>query len=803
MFPASNLFSSQDRVPVEMMELTQEQQKIVCHESGHSRVSAVAGSGKTTTMVERVGFLLKKGILAQHIMVLMFNRSARNSFEHALNTRFSRQLGKLPEIRTFHSLGMRLVQSFTKRGALPGCRLVTDDHTFEMMAKRVVTQVYQEQGGGAGEVRYLSPEDIEEFIEFIELVKASAKDQVEVFAESGLPKRLAFFPKAFEAFELLRQGEQVRFFSDLISDPLCAMNNDEELVSWVENRVDHIIVDEYQDINEVQQQLLKIVAGSRAEVMVVGDVDQCIYEWRGAKPDYIVSRFQQDFKSPDTYKLSYTFRYGHQLSLAANHVIDKNRKRDDKLCVSHCSNAKTTLETALEDAGNPVVSAVQKWQSQGRLLGDAVVLVRLFAAAVPVELALLEAGIPYRLEGGNNIFQCHEILALCGYLSLVSGDFMKMDHPVQHQHLISMLSQPHPGLGKVEFDRLVETLLTDMSSASSLLSEWSEHDFPHFIKKRLADSAQTWSWLLETDGDQVAAPLLRRLVEKLKLYEFYHNFSARAANAENRVKTCEAFIEFAASKNLTVRTLLDRLDDYRADLLQREEAGGSGDDRDRLLITSIHRAKGLEWPLVILPGLNEGTFPFYKENGKFEDVEDERRLFYVAITRAVEQLVCCHPNDTSLNDAIKRKSSSQTTSCGTASRFLYEANFGLSTELGRLLDREGTLGSAESREKNSVKAADVSVAGRYLKAVGNNSVDLIETSDKKKSAVSCQDDFANQATTYLALHQITGGMTVFHPKFGRGKVSEIQDRKQGRIKVVFDDAGEMILLVSYAKLTTG
>ena len=117
-----------------------------------------------------------------------------------------------------------------------------------------------------------------------------------------------------------------------------AMLADDELAAWVADRVEHIIVDEYQDINEAQQQLLKILAGKRARVMVVGDVDQCIYEWRGARPEYITSRFQLDFPKPDNYQLSYTFRYGHQLSLAANHLIAGNRKRDQKLCISHETN---------------------------------------------------------------------------------------------------------------------------------------------------------------------------------------------------------------------------------------------------------------------------------------------------------------------------------------------------------------------------------------------------------------------------------------------------------------------------------
>jgi DNA helicase-2/ATP-dependent DNA helicase PcrA len=147
-------------------------------------------------------------------------------------------------------------------------------------------------------------------------------------------------------------------------------------------------------------------------------VDQCIYEWRGARPEYITTRFQVDFPNPENYQLSYTFRYGHQLSLAANHLISGNRKRDQKLCISHQTTPKTTITCLEEQKKHPVVPVLSRWCEQGRSLREAVVLVRLFAQSVPVELALLEAGIPYRLEGNAQVFDCPEVLALTGYLKL-------------------------------------------------------------------------------------------------------------------------------------------------------------------------------------------------------------------------------------------------------------------------------------------------------------------------------------------------------------------------------------------------
>ncbi len=441
------------------MNLTEEQQRIINHSGGHARVSAVAGSGKTTTMVERIGHLLRQGAVADQLLVLMFNKSARDSFAESM-TRNLGDLGcRLPEVRTFHSLGLRLVNSFTKRGALPAFRLVTEDYLLERLARQVVNEMYKEEHADEG---WPSGEEVEEFLTFLDRVKGTVLGAEEVLAGSGLPARYGYFVRAFELFEKVRHEQKIRFYADLIHEPLMAMRADQGLAAWVADRVEHIIVDEYQDINEAQQQLLKILAGRRAKVMVVGDVDQCIYEWRGAQPEYITSRFQKDFPGPANYLLSYTFRYGHGLSLAANHLIANNRKRDRKFCVSHAVTPHTGI-SCLEEQDkftgkhhnklqHPVLAVLSEWQGQGRTLAEAVVLVRLFAQSVPVELALLEAGIPYRLEGNNQVFDCPEILALTGYLQLVTGTLDGDDLPTRTATLLAMLSQPHMGLKREELE---------------------------------------------------------------------------------------------------------------------------------------------------------------------------------------------------------------------------------------------------------------------------------------------------------------------------------------------------------------
>ncbi len=758
------------------MNLTDEQLRIINHSGRHARVSAVAGSGKTTTMVARVGHLLQQGVDANQIMVLMFNKSARDSFALAMQNRLSSAAAQLPEVRTFHSLGMRLVNSFTRRGALPGYNLVTEEYVQEKLARQVANEVYRQEQENEG---WLAGDEVEEFLAFIDLVKSAIAGAAEIFKKLDLSPRYSYFIRAYELFEKVRKERRIRFFADLIHEPLVAMLEDSELASWVTDRVDHIIVDEYQDINESQQQLLKILAGNRARVMVVGDVDQCIYEWRGARPEYITTRFQLDFPKPENYQLSYTFRYGHQLSLAANHLIAGNRKRDQKLCISHESNVKTVITCLEEQKKHPAVSVILDWRQQNRSLRDAVILVRLFAQSVPVELALLEAGIPYRLEGNAQVFDCPEILALTGYLKIVLGTMAEDNQQMREQMFTAMLSQPHLGIKREEMALLVQSIAENPHAAVDLLHNWSNSELPPFIQKRIEETATNWRWLAECSYSGRADVLLKQIVQKLKLYDFYHNFSARSATAENRVKTCQAFIDFAAAQKLSVRQLLVKIAEFKK----------TGDEptAEALLITSVHRSKGLEWPLVILPGLEEGSFPFYREReGKTDDLEDERRLFYVAMTRAIEQVVCIHPVDAEFKRCVVKCCGKIPGEMVRASRFLYEANPGLSVSLGEMLSRD--------EEDRTLTADDTTIAKQYLEAVGAK-VHLSEEIKKEKEQ-------GKPTGKILEIQEIAEGLRVWHRIFGAGTVVAVKDRKQGRLTVLFEEHGEMILLATYARLQT-
>lgn len=765
------------------MNLTEEQQLIVAHNGGHAKVSAVAGSGKTTTMVARVRHLLEQGVAANRIMVLMFNRSARDSFSAKLNAAL-KPLGLFPpEVRTFHSLGLRLVQSFCKRGSLAARTLLTADYQLEQLAKEAVKQAMEQDDDSRN---WLAKDAMEGFLNFIDLVKANTRPPAALFDELGLDDSLSYFIHAFEVFEQIRNQQRVRFYADLIYEPVMAILADPALAQWVGNHVDHIIVDEYQDINEVQQQLLKAIAGSLAKVMVVGDVDQCIYEWRGARPEYIIDRFQHDFPNPATYTLSYTFRFGHQLSLAANHLIHNNHLRDRKLCRSFPGSRETQLHCVIDEHPHPIIGIVGDWQKQGRTLREAAALVRIFAMSVPLELALLEAAIPYRLLGHERVFECPEIMALTGFLMLCHGG-----SNLPPEMITAMLANPHLGLKRDSLDALARDIASSSDQAPELILSRINRDTPPFLQRQIEERAIAWREIQQLPKSSKAHDILSVIINKTGLFDFYHSFSSRLSQADNRIKTCQAYVSFAQRLNLPIDQFLDQIDHLHHQSAEPAE--------ESLLITSIHRAKGLEWPLVIIPGLTDGSFPMIEDTSELalSNPEDERRLFYVAMTRARERLFFIHPQDPRLlrqqQAGASRFIPPVEDKPPVASRFLYESNLWLSSKLGDaiLLDDAP---SPANHHLTPITAADSELANDYLRAI-DSGLPRIQSPAPRKNKVK-----AANTGGFLTIDDLAEGLMVHHQIFGNGVVTAVPDRQRGKVKVLFEIYGPKVLIADIAKL---
>ena len=652
------------------MSLTDEQKAIVTLGYHHCVITAVAGSGKTTTLAWRIRHLLEQGHDPERMLILMFNRSARADFQRKLAEVTEGRRLPLPEIRTYHAMGLRLYRRFIREGYLPPFEgEVLTEQEVNFQAWQLTLQLAPEDL--QDEIKRSKKEFVETAARFIDLTKTTLDGPELVFEQLGYDPRYGYLVDLFHAFERWRRDHKRITFADMLYEPVEAIHRNPPLQKLVGNKMDLILVDEYQDTNEIQHLLLKYVAGERARVTVVGDPDQTIYEFRGARPDFILKRFAEEFPEPVSLNLSYTFRYGHRVALLANHLIANNQDRKDVLCHSHPGTPDTDvhLATPREDA-DYVVQLAQQQMAQDQSLSDIAVLVRVWSQSVPIELRLLARQVPYRIDAHKGALFTREMESLMALLSLAAGEHREPGNAQNRQRrqlFQQLLRFPHVGLKEPELNAVSDHLAGFTCDWGQVLqgmdaSHWKP--LPARKIRRLGEALEA----LE-NSPRPAHRLLKDYAESTELFEGIRSLALTHETADERIGTVTGFQHYLATLNLDAAAALAHLRDLK------ERASNPG--QDGLHLSTIHRTKGLEWPVVVIPGLQEKYLPY---TARAEDnlpglLESERRLLYVGMTRTRDSL------------HLLTRTGEEAESDQAPSRFVRELNFALSDQLGARLYR--------------------------------------------------------------------------------------------------------------------
>ena len=739
------------------MAYTQEQIDVITHDKGHAVVSAVAGSGKTSVMVARTVFLLKKGVRADEIAVLMFNKKAKIEFQSRLKAMCSEFGLVVPEVKTFHSFGLMITNELVKLNFLPNKRLVFNDWEITNTAKTILRTAVKYSKNKIP----VTSEVVEDFVTFIDQVKSDLKKPSDKFSELGFREDHRIFVDAFLSFEKERQKKSFKTFADLVYDPVKVIKKNPELAQALAGRFKHIIVDEYQDINEIQQELIRLLTGAKTEVMVVGDADQCIYEWRGAKPEYITSLFEEDFKGAKRYALTKTFRNGHAISLAANYVISNNMDRHPQVCISNEGNPDTQIYTHATKGFNDTASdIVKKWDGP---LNQICVLLRLYNMAAPIEISFLKNNIPYHLEGadGRSILEQPIMNSVVALLRFSRGDIYNLDLESATAAYMSILDIIPTRMNKTILRVLAEhmSVATKHSESLSILREAAASS-GGFVKNALEARYTMLKFIAGDNGRMQAHEIIDYATRVLNINHYYESIHVKSQNSHERIMLLQQIRDIAESVETGGESFVEFIDGCKRKML------GNKKSEDSVLITTIHKAKGMEWPLVIIPDLKEGEFPYYEEPSPVDEVESERRLFYVALTRAEKEVHLLHPIDTNLSkEDLAHSTNVAGIEKGGASRFLIESNVSLSKKISESLYKG---------EKREIDAFNGVMAQKYLKLIGNTNIlvnsDLVE-GDKR---------------LYTKPRGFVTGDRVYHSIFGEGDVKGVVNGEKATISIKFD-----------------
>ena len=613
--------------------LTDEQTLVVNHDlATPAKVIAVAGAGKTTTLISRIEHLLAQGVDPSHIGVFMFNKSAQEEFSERLSKRLmAAGHFRSPSVMTFHAFGMKFCRRLEQQGWLTSGKLVTDDFSLVKMLREALQRLVRR----GEKIAMLDEKDwLEDVLLFVDQVKASHQAAQIVFEALGWSNERKFFPALYDELETLRKRNNIRFFADLLSDPyelMCGLDEAERLrIRGLVPDFRYLLIDEFQDINPCQYELLKLLYPVPCQWMIVGDVQQCIYEWRGASPEIMASQFDQDFAHVATYPLSTSFRFGHAVGLMASSVISENDP--DALVIGAGERTRVSFARAPK-TGKALLGELKAWVDEGRALRDTAVLVRLYSDMVPVQLALMHKGVPYQLHGDSPLLENRQIRMLMAYLAVIAGGLETPSvffHPDDIEYLLTT-----PSLGGSLAQR--KTLIQQAKQAPQLLPQ---------IIESVADATDGWrakklyeraDWLrslsiYRTDPAQGLAHTL----EKLGIYRYFESTSSKDIQTQEKIATCDAFMAYVRGVGSDAKAILEQL----ASLNEKHT-----DDSHGVHLMTIHKSKGLEFDQVLLSGLQEGRFPYYDEDlsaidkQAASDLASERRLFYVAITRAKQKLV--------------------------------------------------------------------------------------------------------------------------------------------------------------------
>lgn len=646
--------------PSRSLALTAEQCAVVeAPGDAHLTVLAVAGSGKTTTMVHRLAELAARGVAPATMRAVMFNKAAQRAFESRLAARLAGTGvdARALRVQTWHALAYGIVRHLEKTGAVERMPLATEEGRILRAVAECVREEFAERAERPAEDDGRDPERCLAAIrEWKSMLVAPARAG---HADDD------FLVSVYARFERLRARERFRTFDDLVRDAVAALEADPARLGLAD-RFEHLVVDEFQDCDHAQFRLLELLAGTRARVTVVGDDDQTIHEWRGARSAFIRGGFAARFTAHPhrAFALTTSFRFGPALAAAAERAIAPAEGRvakpivaadpaqDSRLVVISASEAAAprassrggadTTAHAAPGALDPLVERLETLLARGTPASDIVVLGRSWAQLLAFEWRLLAAGVPFAMDEHAAFARDPSLGLLLAYL-VAARTFR---HPLDEAlaaNAARILNRPFRGLSRKGIDMILKDgvreglTLADIATDDDLQRLAGFHGGARGELKALGATLLKAMRRGQQEGGAASAIRLVRAEVDLREALAAHRSPASVAEC---LRAYEVLEDYARADGCALDALEARL--AAVDTTQGRAPA------DCVRVTTIHRVKGLEWDFVLIPECDEGWMPLAgdesspcfdtKDPSRTLDrspaIESERRLFYVAITRA-------------------------------------------------------------------------------------------------------------------------------------------------------------------------
>jgi len=736
-------------------DLNPAQQKAVLKTEGPLLVFAGAGSGKTRVLTYRIAHLIQdKGISPRNIFAVTFTNKAANE----MRERVEHLLGGSAQgiwISTFHSACSRILRGHIDRLGFGRNFVIYDEEDQERHLKSVMKELELD-------FKIFPPRAMQSKIDRLKNA-GILPGQYQPSPFNIFEKRFALVYQKYQ--ENLRRNNGVDF-GDLLIFVLLLFRRFPAVLRTYQDLCRYVMVDEFQDTNLIQYQLIRWLVGERRNVCVVGDDDQSIYRWRGAEVGNILN-FERDFPGTTVITLEQNYRSTQHILQAANHVVRRNRFRKEKVLWTENPEGEPLTLYVAEDEADEARFVVRKINEMirsketHRTYQDVAVFYRINAQSRAIEEALVKDQIPYVIVGGLKFYERKEIKDLLAYLKLIAN-------PSDGISLKRIINQPPRGIGEKTMERITHfSQEKNVSLYEGMREVLKEAWIPTGTRERIKDFVH----LIET---------LRQEANNLSLRQLALTLLARTGYLD---RLREEGTEEALTRMENIDELINVLSEIEQEgdevslenFLERVSLVSDVDlyeDREnRVSLMTLHCAKGLEFPVVFIVGMEEGLLPHYRRGEEVEDLEEERRLCYVGITRAKKKLYLSRAEER-MTFGVGR--------ANLASRFLDELPF----ESIQVEERERRRDSLFSQEPSWFD--DLFGSGDGL--------DFPPEQDRRsehREIVLTPDGF----------YPLRIGMRVRHPKFGDGRVKAIEGKGEDqKATIVFKTEGPKRLKVRYANL---
>ena len=769
--------------------LNDKQYEAVVNTEGPCLVIAGAGSGKTKVLTHKIAYLIgEKGAKPWDILAITFTNKAANEMKE----RIANLVGDDAKdiwMGTFHSICVRILRRFIDRIGFDSSFIIFDTSDQRTLVKNCMKDL-------AIDDKLFNDRSV---LSEISNAKNEMLEPEQYTARANSDFRKEKIATVYELYQKRLKENNAIDFDDIINYTIKILMENPDVLEYYANKFKYVLVDEYQDTNKAQFTLVTLLASKNGNITVVGDNDQGIYSFRGADISNILN-FERDFPGTKIIKLEQNYRCTGNILKAANSVIKNNEVKYKKELWTQ--NEEGNLPKVYQadneyDEATYIVTEIEHLKREEYYkYSDFAILYRMNTQSRAIEDILRRENVPYKIVGGLKFYERKEIKDIIAYLRLIQNS-------ADNLSLKRIINEPKRGIGKTSLEKIEALAEQNETSMYEVIKHADQYGLNRvFLNSR--EFVNVIEELKDKKDELVISELIKTTLKKTGYTKALEE--ENTIEAENRIENLEEFLTVAIE--FEEEYAENSLSQFLEGITLSSDIDNVEEDEDSVTLMTLHSAKGLEFPVVFLVGMEEGIFPGYKSISEPKELEEERRLCYVGITRAKEHLYLT---------CSKQRTIFGSTSYNPVSRFLkeipedllegYKEAFGEEDNNKNQMFKDSnytwTYGSKDNGNIKTYKIGEKESVGVGAFAKSNTTNNSTNTGFAFRTAESFLSNLGKKATSnnQVDLSKYEAGVRVYHKKFGEGTINKVEPEGEDlKVDINFDKVGHKRLMAKYANL---